>query len=220
MCVKKKSDGFTTKKPMIFLVDNASGDDHARMTPQLVEHCRRTGRGLYVHPGHDPVLPEAVLGQATCVILSGSDRHAPDDRDRNDGTRAAIVHALFHGVPLLGICYGMHRLAQHAGAPVTRGLPRRGVDDVRGLRLAFECEDFVADAPPGFDDLLHDDRHGVVLMSNAAAGGRATGAAFHPEASDDGVRLLHLWLRGVEDLLSGSRAAATTGRSTRRAAGA
>jgi GMP synthase-like glutamine amidotransferase len=193
---------------MILLVDNASQDDNPRMTPLLVDECRRAGHGLYVHPGHVPDIPEAILREASCIVVGGSDRHACDDHTDQDATGRAIVHALAGNVALLGICYGMHRLAQHLGCRVYTGMPRSGVYEVhvpvpatRPLNLSFECSDFVSNVPHGFESLLQELPHGIVLMSNGASGGRATGAAFHPEATADGRRLLRLWLQGATDLL-------------------
>lgn len=186
---------------MILLVDNTAGDARATMIARLVDACRRTQRAVLVHPCSAP-LDKRTLDASTCVVLSGSNRNANcyDAAGPDDATEAAIRYCGASGRPLLGICYGMHRIARHRGHDVVP-LPHRldmEVDypDVRGhghVALRFACSNVVPDLGPDFRVVLASGNHGVVLATDA----RTTLCAFHPEATPDGVDLLRDWVEAA-----------------------
>jgi GMP synthase (glutamine-hydrolysing) len=108
------------------------------------------------------------------------------------------------GIPVLGICYGLHVMAQLFGGQVSRAPeeeygPRRvtltGRHDLfgglkRSVRVWMSHADYLARAPRGWKTIARTDSCPHCAVHGP--GGRIVGVQFHPEVShtDDGTRVL------------------------------
>ena len=131
------------------------------------------------------------------VVLSGG----PETVTLDDSPRINPV-LLTLGVPVLGICYGMHALALQLGGRVVTSNEREfgfaEVDVTRATPLAdagsrsvwMSHGDKVADLPPGFDCLAATGNAPIAAMANAER--TVFGVQFHPEVThtDGGADLL------------------------------
>lgn len=147
---------------------------------------------------------EEVAGlRPAALVLSGGPASVYDH-----GAPAPSAGVLELGLPTLGICYGMHLLAQRAGARVERGSIReygparlesfRG-ELFEGVSAPFECwmshGDGVSDPPPGFEVLAGTTDLPVAAI--AAVDAPVFGIQFHPEVvhTPQGGRVLENFLR-------------------------
>ena len=108
---------------MILAVDNGSS-----YTPALADYLQHAGIPCNIRP-FDDIGNIAVYSH---YILSGRRRN---DVQMNRHNAAVIRHALGHGKPLLGICYGAELLALVSGGTIRRmAAPAKGPESVRVIR--------------------------------------------------------------------------------------
>ena len=157
------------------------------------------------------------------MILSGGPESAIDDRDDSQTPRAP--GAVFdHGVPVLGICYGMQTMAEQLGGKVTTtGHSEFGYASVQSVgdsRLLDDIEDRLADdgsalldvwmshgdrvdeLPAGFSVIARTDNAPLAGMADEARG--FYGVQFHPEVTHtrQGERILGRFLHEICGLAS------------------
>ncbi|MBI1658713.1 MAG: gamma-glutamyl-gamma-aminobutyrate hydrolase family protein [Thaumarchaeota archaeon] len=108
---------------MILAVDNGSS-----YTPALFESIRKAGAPCDFRAFDDV----GDIGGYSHYILSGRRRNDPA---MNAANASIIRHALEHGKPLLGICYGAELLALVSGGTI-RKMPRlaKGIENVTAVR--------------------------------------------------------------------------------------
>ncbi|MFZ0216780.1 MAG: glutamine-hydrolyzing GMP synthase [Candidatus Dormiibacterota bacterium] len=128
-----------------------------------------------------------------------------------DGAPQVDPAALYAGVPVLGICYGMQLLARHLGgevAPAERreyGPARLHLDQAGGLFKGLDATeipiwmshgDHVLRLPPGFAVAGHTENAPLAAFSDGAG---IWGIQFHPEVvhTPDGKAILHNFLFDV-----------------------
>jgi len=119
-------------------------------------------------------------------------------------------HIYDSGLPVLGICYGMQRMAHDLGGTVLR-TPAKLEGDERvfpnlevpnplldglvpeGTAVWMSHSYFVSEEPPGFDILGRTETCRIAAFSR----GRLFGVQFHPEKpkSGGGKHILHNFLR-------------------------
>jgi len=131
-------------------------------------------------------------------ILSGSPASVYDP-----GAPVAPSYVFEAGVPVLGICYGMHVVAQQLGGRVAAGEKReyghaslhQSQDSPLFAYLPFSMPvwmshgDQVAELPPGFATLCYTDNCPIAVMGNDRG---IFGLQFHPEVvhTPDGKTIL------------------------------
>ena len=137
----------------------------------------------FVQPGDPP--PDR-------IVLSGSDLYASEmEPGRADLNRHAVEYAIEHGVPLLGICYGFHRLAQLLGGRLVHlPNPVRGYIPTSVGTAYVQFQDAVAAPPPG----ARCEWAAEGLLTAFRVGPLLRGVAWHPEGSADGRAWLREWL--------------------------
>ena len=148
------------------------------------------------------------------IILSGG----PESVHAEDGPQAPrIVYEL--NVPLLGICYGLHTMAQQLGGRVEpsdfKEFGYARVDIVQPSRLLQSIEDHVDEAgrpqldvwmshgdkvvelPPGFELVARTDSAPVAVMADDGRG--YYGVQFHPEVTHtaQGARILERFVHNI-----------------------
>lgn len=125
------------------------------------------------------------------------------------GAPAIPSYVFESGLPVLGICYGMHAMARQLGGQVTRGDRREyGYADLlvdndsalwRGLPSTLPVwmshGDLVAKLPPGFKVIAHTDNTEVAAMARDSL----FGVQFHPEVihTRDGKAIIKNFLTNV-----------------------
>ena len=142
------------------------------------------------------------------IILSGGHKSVYDS---NAPALPSAVLAL--GVPVLGICYGMHLLARHLGGevqpsatreygPATLGLSEDNLppflDAIRQslpTKVWMSHGDHVTQVPDHFQVLATSDNQIIAAM--CSQDGRLLGVQFHPEVNhtENGERLIHAFVR-------------------------
>lgn len=144
--------------------------------------------------------PERVLALSPRgFVLSGGPAsvYAP-------GAPSLPGYVLAQGVPVLGICYGMHLLARHLGGLVapasdreygaaevrTVGPPNPLFDGLPSLRVWMSHGDRVESLPPGFEVLARSANSPVAAMGDLTR--KLYGLQFHPEVvhTEHGTELL------------------------------
>jgi len=148
------------------------------------------------------------------IILSGG----PESVHADDGPQAPqVVYEL--NVPVLGICYGLHTMAQQLGGRVEpsdfKEFGYARVDIVQPSRLLQNIEDHVDDhgrpqldvwmshgdkvveLPPGFELVAHTDSAPVAVMADDGRG--FYGVQFHPEVTHtaQGQRILERFVHEI-----------------------
>ena len=142
------------------------------------------------------------------VILSGGHKSVYDN------SAPALPSAILAlGVPVLGICYGMHLLARHLGGevqpsetreygPATIGLSEAPLSVVaQGIRQSLPTKvwmshgDHITQVPDDFQVLATSDNH--IIAAICSQDGRLLGVQFHPEVNhtENGERLIHAFVR-------------------------
>lgn len=182
-------------------------DDTDRTGGMVVERLRERGADLR-HLDRD-ALGGARVGDASLVLLLGSERTAHDPAETSEPHETALVReALAEGVAVWGICYGAQIIARALG-----GSSRRGAEPEFGWHLVESFDDDLC--PPGPWAQMHHDVVDVppgarVLGRTARAtqgfvdtahGAVAIGWQFHPEVDAD------TYLRWVREESSACRAA-------------
>lgn len=148
---------------------------------------------------------EVAAHRPEAIVLSGSPASAASpDAPRPD------PRVLTGGLPVLGICYGMHLLALAHGGRVVPGrsheygrasLVHRGDGPFAGLPRPLEVwmshGDGVAEAPPGWEVLGSTPECPVAAL--ASPDGRKVGLQFHPEVAHtpQGREVLERFLQGA-----------------------
>jgi glutamine amidotransferase len=82
-------------------------------------------RKAFAHLGQETVVTEdpSAVRAATALVLPGVGHFVSTERLATSGVRAAVLEAISHGVPFLGICVGMQwEFAGSTEAPETDGL--------------------------------------------------------------------------------------------------
>ena len=148
------------------------------------------------------------------IVLSGG----PESVHAEDGPQAPqVVYEL--NVPVLGICYGLHTMAQQLGGRVEpsdfKEFGYARVDIVQPSRLLENIEDAVDDAgrpqldvwmshgdkvvelPPGFELVARTDSAPVAVMADDGRG--FYGVQFHPEVTHtaQGQRMLERFVHEI-----------------------
>ncbi len=138
-------------------------------------------------------------------ILSGGPASVYDP-----GAPAALPYVFKSGVPVLGICYGMHVMANQMGGKVARLSKReyghstihQSADSPLFAYLPFSMPvwmshgDQVVELPPGFNTLAYTDNCPVAVMGNDQG---FYGLQFHPEVvhTPDGKTFIKNFLYNV-----------------------
>jgi len=138
-------------------------------------------------------------------ILSGSPASVYDP-----GAPAAPSYVFEAGVPVLGICYGMHLMAHQLGGKVAPGQKReyghaslnKSQDSPLFAYVPFSLSvwmshgDRVEETPPGFKTLAYTDNCSVAVMGNDRG---MFGLQFHPEVvhTQEGKTILKNFLYSI-----------------------
>lgn len=186
-----------TRHPPVVILD--FGSQYTRL---IARRFREAGAYSVVLAGGASAGEVAAL-QPAALVLSGGPASVYDQ-----GAPRAAPGVLELGLPTLGICYGMHLVAQRAGGAVEPGTVREyGPARIEsftgelfeGVRAPFDCwmshGDSVAGPPPGFDVLAGTIDTPVAAI--VARGAPVFGIQFHPEVvhTPQGGRILDNFLR-------------------------
>jgi GMP synthase (glutamine-hydrolysing) len=134
-------------------------------------------------PGHEIRTLEPIA-----IVLSGGPASVFED-----GALQASTEVFELGVPVLGICYGLHLMARHLGGDVSSsnlreyglaeleivadGAPFEGTPRQQPVWMSHG--DVVERVPPGFEIVARTETTAVAAMRNPAR--RLLGIQFHPE---------------------------------------
>ena len=176
-------------------------DFGSQVTQLIARRIREAHVFCEVHPcdvSDDWVRAYARDGQLKGVILSGS--HASIYEETTDKVPQAVFEL---GLPVLGICYGMHAMAHQLGGIVTSGHQREfGHADVRAhghtallegiqdyatpmghgmLKVWMSHGDKVTELPPGFKLMASTDSCPIAGMADEER--RFYAVQFHPEVT-------------------------------------
>lgn len=178
-------------RPFIAVLD--FGGQYAHL---IANRIRRLGMYSEIVP---PDVDSAVLENAVGIILSGGPSSVYDP-----GQPPYNAELFEHDLPMLGLCYGHHLLAQQLGGQVARGGTREfgsaslrviaGKGPLRGLSDREEVwmshGDQIVQLPEGFEVLGSTDDCPVAAMGDASR--RLYGFQFHPEVTHtpNGMRML------------------------------
>ncbi len=163
-------------------------DFGSQYTQLIARRLRELRAFSLLLPGTAP-WEEIAAHRPQAIVLSGSPFSATSpDAPRPD------PRVLTSGLPLLGICYGMHVLALAHGGEVVPGrsheygrafLSHRGDGVLAGLPQPLEVwmshGDAVTDAPPGWEVLGSTPECPIAAL--ASPDGRTVGLQFHPEVT-------------------------------------
>jgi GMP synthase (glutamine-hydrolysing) len=184
VAARRRSDGGLVDSDAILIVDFGS---------QYTHLIGRRIRELHVYseivPHTLPVEEYAARG-ARGIILSGGPASVYDA-----GVPVTPLALLQTGLPVLGICYGMHLMAQQLGGTVEPGTRREygpavveqlATDPLfQALPGKFDAwmshGDSVCTLPPGFAALARTDNTALAAMGDPAR--RLYGVQFHPEVT-------------------------------------
>ncbi|MFC1628310.1 glutamine-hydrolyzing GMP synthase [Gemmatimonadota bacterium] len=178
-------------RPFIAILD--FGGQYAHL---IANRIRRLGMYSEIMP---PDIESEVLENAVGIILSGGPSSVYDP-----GQPPYNAELFEHDIPILGLCYGHHLLAQQMGGQVARGDVRefgsaalRIISDKGPLKGLSDREevwmshgDQIVDLPEGFEILGSTDDCRVAAMGDASR--RLYGFQFHPEVTHtpNGMRML------------------------------
>ena len=185
--------------------------DFGSQTTQLIaRRVRECGVYSEIHPWD--VSDDAVRAFAPSgVILSGG----PESVNLEEPPR--VSHAVFeHGVPVLGICYGMQTMAAELGGKVEPSSHREfgyaevtpvgstlldGLSDSDGaapqLKVWMSHGDRVEAVPPGFTITAQSDNSPMAAMEDAKR--HLYGVQFHPEVTHtlQGQKILNRFVHDI-----------------------
>lgn len=206
-------------------------DFGSQYTRLIARRFRELGAYSIILPGSaslERIAQENPVG----IVLSGGPSSVYDS-----GAPLPAPGVLDLNVPILGICYGMQYLAQHAGGKVERAgkreygkaeLAQYGGQLFEGVAGEFVAwmshSDSVTDLPPGYAVVASTDHTPVTAIENASR--RRYGVQFHPEVvhTPKGGALLSNFLTAcgaprdwtaqhiVDELVEGVRAQVGEGR--------
>jgi GMP synthase (glutamine-hydrolysing) len=184
------------RRELVFVLD--FGSQYSQLIARRVREAR-----VYceIVPGTTP-WPELESRHPAGLILSGGPASV-----YQEGAPQVDPRALDSGVPVLGICYGMHLLARHLGGTVTPGdrsefgpatINVREAGDLfdslpRELPVWMSHGDQVEQLPPGTRSLATSGNSPVAAFTN---GRGLVGIQFHPEVhhTPQGVDILRNFL--------------------------
>lgn len=193
----------THRSPRETIVVIDYGSQYAQLIVRRVRECR-----VYCEMIAWDAPPEALDAlQPRGIILSGGPNSVYDE-----GAPDLPSHILARGVPILGICYGMHLLAQSLGGRVAGasareyGLARIETDGEDtplltplrgGAKVWMSHGDSIERLPPGFHILAHSDNSPIAAMADERR--RLYGLQFHPEVAhtERGVQVLEAFCRDI-----------------------
>ncbi|MCE2507778.1 MAG: gamma-glutamyl-gamma-aminobutyrate hydrolase family protein [Nitrosopumilaceae archaeon] len=177
---------------MILAVDNGSS-----YTPALFESIRKAGAPCDFR-AFDEV---GEIGGYSHYILSGRRRN---NRAMNAANASIIRHALDHGKPLLGICYGAEMLALVSGGTI-RKMPElaKGFESVTTVRENPLCSGDVEVYESHAYEIARMPSPLIRLAGSAACkneiiqygGLNAFGTQFHPEMTREGREMVSNFLK-------------------------
>ncbi len=180
-------------------------DFGSQFTQLIARRVRESCVYCEVHP-FDMPLEEIRQRQPAGIILSGGPESV------FDAEAPQIDRQLFElGIPILGICYGIHLIAHHLGGSVEPSSEREygraeiSIDDPGLLFAGLEPDetvwmshgDRITSAPAGFSVNASSANAPVVAVADPAR--RIYGIQFHPEVSHtpSGAKILRNFLRSV-----------------------
>ncbi len=182
-------------------------DFGSQYTRLILRRLREIGASAEVLPGNSPWERIAELNPKALVLSGGPRSVTEPNAPRPD------LKVLEAGLPILGICYGMHLLAQLLGGRVDPGGKREygratlisyhgplfeGIEGPQEVWMSHA--DVVVELPPGWEAVASTEECPIAAM--ASPDGRFFGVQFHPEVAHTpcGERLLEnfLGLVGVE----------------------
>ncbi|MEM7240508.1 MAG: glutamine-hydrolyzing GMP synthase, partial [Pseudomonadota bacterium] len=185
---------------MILILDFGS-----QFTQLIARRVRESCVYCEIHPFDKP-LDEIRQLEPAGIILSGG-----PDSVFDDGAPQVDPGVFELGVPVLGICYGIHLIAHHLGGGVERATEReygRAEISIGDPGVLFEGlehretvwmshSDRITSAPAGFTVCASTPNAPVVALANPER--RIYGIQFHPEVSHTpkGTEILRNFLRGV-----------------------
>lgn len=192
--------GFGRPAEWVAVVD--FGGQYTQLIARRVRQCRVYGE---IVP-HDWGAGRLLAAAPRAVVLSGGPRSIYEE-----GAPTCDPALFSSGLPVLGICYGMHLMAHMLGGAVSRagkgeyGRVRLFTEDdgrlFAGVSRETDCwmshGDFVERLPAGFTALARTDNSPIAAMGDA--GRRLFGVQFHPEVAHtpEGMQMLRNFLFGV-----------------------
>ena len=163
------------------------GDQHAQLIARLI---REAGVYSEIHP-YTVSCDVIKKLHPSALILSGG----PEDAGA-PGSPALDTALLSLGIPVLGICYGMHALARSLGGDVAHEANREccgvdlrltaqsplwtGMDMRKILHVRMNCDNQVIQVPQGFIALAASENLPIAAMSDESR--KIYAVQFHPEA--------------------------------------
>jgi len=197
--VPKEGPAPGTERETVVVVD--FGSQYSMLSARRVRECQ-----VYCElVPHDAPWERIAPLNPKGFILSGGPASVYDP-----GAPLAPTYVYESGMPLLGICYGMHLITQQLGGRVARGTKReyghailhQSMDSPLFAYLPFSLPvwmshgDQVMELPPGFTTLAYTENCPVAVMSNDQG---IFGLQFHPEVAHtpDGKTILKNFLYNV-----------------------
>ena len=168
-------------------------DFGSQYTQLIARRVRETNTYCEIHP-HNLTVAEITEFKPKGIILSGGHQSVYDDNARGV---ESVVFAM--GVPVLGICYGMHLLARHFGGQVeassTREYGHAKIQKLVAAASLFDAMlsgsdwgnvwmshgDHVTTAPAGFSVVAKSQNGIVAALEDASRNFYAV--QFHPEVN-------------------------------------
>ncbi|MBF0438473.1 MAG: glutamine-hydrolyzing GMP synthase, partial [Magnetococcales bacterium] len=183
-------------------------DYGSQYTQLIARRVREAGTYCEIHPWH--MEAEAVHAFAPQGIILSGGHHSVYD----PGAPVMNEAALALGVPILGICYGMHLLARHFGGDVSASQAReygRATIHLAGKKSGFaggflssgegtvwmSHGDHVTRVPFGFHPLAQSDNGILAAMAHEELA--ILGVQFHPEVNHtvDGEKFIQGFIQDV-----------------------
>jgi len=209
-----KARGSNPRNPIDIHQDRILILDFGSQYSQLIaRRVREAGVYSEIHP-YDLARADLDAFAPKGIILSGG----PESVLLSQEVRAP-EYVLESGVPILGICYGMHTMAQQLGGRVESASHRefgyarvktrgecpllRGIADHAGpegaslLDVWMSHGDRVSELPPGFQIIAETDNAPCAAMAHEAR--RLYGVQFHPEVTHtrQGSRILQRFVHEI-----------------------
>ena len=180
-------------------------DFGSQFTQLIARRVRESCVYCEIHPFDMPLAEIRDKRPAGIILSGGPDSVFDDDAPQVDPRVFEL------GVPVLGICYGIHLIAHHLGGGVERAAEReygRAEISIGDPGLLFEGlerretvwmshSDRITSAPAGFKVCASTPNAPVVALADPER--RIYGIQFHPEVSHTpkGTEILRNFLRGV-----------------------